>query len=100
MPDEAILKGWLDNNSQLSSQETDNVISLFSTINRAIQNDPSLGDNFQIGHTYFFIKNTNQMSIQWKYAIRPLLNEYYFGNSQKLGTYDSRWDEFNTSSDV
>ena len=100
MPNINILKGWLESNSLLSSQEQEKVVSLFSRINEEIKSDRTLGENFQVGHTFFFVENMGHLGIQWKYAIYPLLKEYYFGNTEKLSIYDTLWQEFNTMSDA
>ena len=99
MPDENILQGWLDTESRLSQQEKQKTITLFKNINELIKVDPSLGENFQIGHTYYFIETINQMNIQWKYAIRPLLKEYFFGDGDKLEDYDNLWEQFKQESE-
>ena len=99
MPNESILRGWLDIHSRLTDDEKNRVVDLFNTINNQIVNDTSLGEDFQNGHTYYFVSDETRMKIQWKYAIRPLLKEYYFGESIKLESYDNLWEKYSLPSD-
>ncbi|MGN1318256.1 MAG: AAA family ATPase, partial [Lachnospirales bacterium] len=71
-----------DKNSSLYEKVIDAVINL----NRAIRDDLSLGEGFEIGHSYFcrdgetddlWIKNVI------KYEIKPLIDEYWFDNDEK-----------------
>jgi MoxR-like ATPase len=99
MPNESILRGWLENNSALVDDVKERVVSLFNSINNQIKSDTSLGEDFQIGHTYYFVSDESKMETQWKYAIRPLLKEYYFGDSGKILPYEAFWDNYSNSSD-
>ena len=68
----------------------DLITSRMSALNREIKQDPLLGENYQIGHSYFCPKGDNfaELDQAW-YAsiveteIAPLLKEYWFDNPQK-----------------
>ena len=41
----------------------------------------SLGEDYQIGHSYFIdIENEKDLSFTCKYKIKPLLEEYFYGD--------------------
>ena len=37
-------------------------------------------DDLMVGHSYFFAKDENELTLKWKYEILPLLNEYIKDN--------------------
>jgi len=92
VPDQNILLGWLTKNSDLDAAGKNKIIRIFNAINNNIREDLSLGENYQIGHTYYFVKNMDAMKIQWKYAILPLLQEYLFGDKTKIEKYKNDWN--------
>jgi 5-methylcytosine-specific restriction enzyme B len=84
-----LFQEWLLARS-LPKEIVDLITSRMSTLNREIKGDPLLGENFQIGHSYFCPKGDNfaELDHTW-YAgiieteIAPLLKEYWFDNAQK-----------------
>jgi len=65
-------------------------------INQRILDASSLGRGKQIGHTYLLDKDGQKALVDaWKYEILPLLEEYYFGQSERLRTqiFDGDGDE-------
>lgn len=93
MPDPNILSAWLDTNSSLSQPEKTKVLGLMQEMNKRISDEQELGRNFQIGHTYFFAKSMKELGIKWKYAIRPLLAEYFFGTEERIKPFDEIYDK-------
>ena len=66
------------------------ITNRMSTLNREIKEDPLLGENYQIGHSYFCPKGDNfvELNQSWyvniiETEIAPLLKEYWFDNPQK-----------------
>jgi 5-methylcytosine-specific restriction enzyme B len=66
------------------------IISRMSELNHEIKDDPLLGENYQIGHSYFCPKGNAfaDLNEQWyrniiETEIAPLLKEYWFDNPQK-----------------
>ena len=66
-------------------------------INQRILETSSLGRGKQIGHTYLLNREGEKAIIDaWKYEMLPLLEEYYFGQFEKLRTqiFDGEGGEF------
>ena len=84
-----IFRQWLRDRF-MPAELVDLIISRMSDLNREIREDPLLGENYQIGHSYFCPKGDNfaQLNQAW-YAdiveteIAPLLKEYWFDNPHK-----------------
>jgi len=93
MPNEEILRKWLKKHLNTGPGEQEKIINLFKELNEKIRKEETLGENFQIGHTYFFVKDNKELEIQWKYAILPLVKEYLFEDTEKLEAYEKLWDE-------
>lgn len=68
-----------------------------SALNREIREDPLLGENYQIGHSFFLPKGDNfaGLSRGWyesiiRTEIVPLLKEYWFDNQRKAKEAETR----------
>jgi len=73
------------NHNGLKHHEVKKINDTMTKINHDIRND--LGENFEIGHSYFVDKNIHNFE-EWyehvmKYDILPLLKEYYFDDEEK-----------------
>lgn len=69
------------------------VIDVIKELNAYIVNDDSLGDGFQIGHSYFcsVCSMTNEtMEMIIEYEIVPLLTEYWFDEKEKVTQWTNR----------
>lgn len=73
------------------------IIERMATLNREIKDDPLLGENYQIGHSFFCPKGDNfsGLDINWYYGIVrteivPLLKEYWFDNQTKAEEAERR----------
>lgn len=56
---------------------------IFNDLNKKISE--TIGEDYQIGHSYFMnIANDDDLQFVLDYKIRPLLEEYYYGNSSGL----------------
>lgn len=67
------------------------LISQIKALNEFIRKDEALGDGFQIGHSYFCIKE--EISDEWlnsvvEYELLPLLNEYWFDEMDKVSLWE------------
>jgi 5-methylcytosine-specific restriction protein B len=89
LPSKTMLGFWLDENKV---EIKDKVIEIFSVFNRKIRENEKLGKHFQLGHTYFFVKDLDELKRNWKYAIRPLLEEYLFGDEEELRTFENDFE--------
>ncbi|MBA2527305.1 MAG: hypothetical protein H0V18_16220 [Pyrinomonadaceae bacterium] len=59
-------------------QSRNNVLKLFVKLNEKLQH--YLGENFQVGHSYFMSADLNSeenLKRVWRRAILPLLEEYF-----------------------
>ena len=73
----------------LSAKLADHIRSAVTQINEKIKADPSLGNGFQIGHSYFCtFKSTDQGHVWWdevvNFELRPLLEEIWFDDPDKV----------------
>ncbi len=73
------------------------VVSRMSWLNREIREDPLLGENYQVGHSYFTPRGDNFAGLDedWYRAIiqteiAPLLREYWFDNPRKAEEMESK----------
>lgn len=92
-PDEQILSKWLRANA--CKIDVERVLRLFRELNSRIRDDQNLGEDFQIGHTYFMIKELDEAKLSnlWRFRIRPLLEEYYFEDRSKLSEFTKLFEE-------
>ncbi|MCB0209664.1 MAG: AAA family ATPase [Anaerolineae bacterium] len=86
----ALFRQWLLDRS-MPEEIIDRIISRMSRLNREIKEDPLLGENYQVGHSYFCPKGDNfgALNQDWYDAIieteiAPLLKEYWFDNAPKV----------------
>jgi len=66
------------------------IIDRLGSLNKTIREDPLLGENYQVGHSFFCPKGDDfvKLNMIWyrniiQTEIIPLLKEYWFDNSQK-----------------
>ena len=72
---------------KVNNPKFDRLIAAVEQLNELISNDESLGEGFQIGHSYFCTKTT--ISDEWmrsvvEYELIPLLKEYWFDEQAKV----------------
>lgn len=87
--DSEIFKQWLLERN-MNSQLVDLIIKRLSSLNQIIKEDSLLGENYQIGHSFFCPKGDDfsKLDTNWyrsivKTEIIPLLKEYWFDNAKK-----------------
>jgi 5-methylcytosine-specific restriction protein B len=87
---------WLLERS-MKPELIDLIISRMSELNRQIKNDPLLGENYQIGHSYFTPRGDDFSALDkaWYHSIVrteiiPLLKEYWFDNPKKAEEAEAR----------
>jgi 5-methylcytosine-specific restriction enzyme B len=73
------------------------IASRLSELNRAIREDPLLGDKYQVGHSYFTPRGEDFSGLneEWYRAIirteiAPLLREYWFDNPRKAEEMENK----------
>lgn len=79
-------EGFKSFNSAIHNPKYKKVIDAVIDLNKEISDDPALGKGFEIGHSYFCLKNevkdTELLTIL-KYQIIPMIREYWFDNPSK-----------------
>jgi 5-methylcytosine-specific restriction protein B len=80
---------WLLERS-MKPELVDVIVTRMSALNRRIKDDALLGENYQIGHSYFTPRGDNfaALDMDWyrsivRTEIVPLLKEYWFDNPKK-----------------
>ncbi|MFF1254650.1 AAA family ATPase [Pseudarthrobacter sp. NPDC058329] len=73
---------------QAGSPTLDRLITAVIDLNRAITDDPALGQGFAIGHSYLTLPADNDADDAWLYSVVedeliPLLDEYWFDEPTK-----------------
>ena len=73
------------------------IMERMTELNREIREDPLLGENYQIGHSFFLPRGDNFAGLDknWyegivRTEIMPLLKEYWFDNPKKAGEAEKR----------
>lgn len=95
MPSVAILTKFLDSKSvTLNKEERKQLVNMFNEVNLQISSIPSLGPQCQIGHSYFMRENLSIPLIRqiWKYAVKPILEEYFFENPNEAQSLGRKFD--------
>lgn len=87
---------WLLERS-MKPQLVDLIVSRMTDLNQQIMDDPLLGENYQVGHSYFTPRGDNfsALEIGWYRSIVhteivPLLKEYWFDNPRKVEEVEAR----------
>lgn len=77
-----ILSKWLDKNN---TEMKEKILKVYNYINSLINDQ-----DFKIGYSYFMIKDLDEEGIKliWKYNIKPLLEEYFFNDLEKVNSID------------
>jgi len=58
---------------------------LFTELNKFIR-ESHLGEDYLIGHSYFMgINSDDDLEFVWEYKVKPLLEEYFYGDANSLG---------------
>jgi len=78
----------------ISSEKLDNLISIIKLLNSEIATDSSLGEGFQIGHSYFCGIFPEECTEGWlelivRYDILPMLKEYWFDDQDKVDQWEN-----------
>lgn len=86
-------ESFIDYIEELGDPKFNSLIDEIIRLNRAIEEDQSLGRGFQIGHSYFTnLKSTDAGELEMivEYEILPLIREYWFDESRKLEDWEER----------
>lgn len=80
---------------EAGSPTLDRLITAVVDLNRAISDDPALGQGFAIGHSYLTRPTGSDADDPWLYSVVedeliPLLDEYWFDEPTKAGEWADR----------
>lgn len=80
----------------LNNKHFDNLIEVVEELNKAIAKDDSLGEGFELGHSYFC--GQSEVTDDWlcqviKYDIVPMLQEYWFDNHKAVEDWKERLEK-------
>lgn len=81
---------FIEYRESLNSSYFDKIITKIKDLNKDISKDPSLGEGFMIGHSYFCnLQNVDDKNIKSiiNYDIIPMLKEYWFDDENKLNEW-------------
>ena len=91
-----VYRRWLLDRS-MKPELVNLIIDRMTALNQEIKEDPLLGENYQIGHSFFSPKGDNFAGLdkKWFYGvvrteIVPLLKEYWFDNQTKAEAAERR----------
>ena len=81
--------GFKDYQAELQEEIFDAFVLKLIQLNKEISEDPSLGEGFQIGHSYLCLNSDEEYSDEWlqsvmEYDILPTLQEYWFDDKDKV----------------
>lgn len=87
-------KGFENLKNSIENQNYLKLIDKIKELNRYILNDQSLGKGFRIGHSYFVPENGIEVTDEWlsnviEYEIIPLLEEYWFDNTDEVNHWSN-----------
>ena len=88
-------KGFKDYQKGLNSETFNKLIDLVNELNKRISEDDSLGEGFQIGHSYFC--DQKECTQEWMkevvdYEIKPMLKEYWYDNKEEITIWNNKFD--------
>jgi hypothetical protein len=84
--------------AELNNSAFDRVIKVVRDLNSEIKNDPALGVNYLIGHSYFCRYNElfetaerqEKLLSTIEYSIIPMLQEYWFDNPERAANWGEK----------
>jgi len=92
----SLYRRWLLDRS-MKPELVNLIMERMAALNKEIKNDPLLGENYQIGHSFFCPKGDNFAGLDknWFYGVArteivPLLKEYWFDNQTKAEEAERR----------
>jgi len=91
-----LFRKWLSDRL-MSSELIDLITTQMTALNKQIKEDSLLGENYQIGHSFFCPKGDNFAQLEKKWyldiidtEISPLLREYWYDNQKKAEEVERR----------
>ena len=77
------------NIAEKESDKLNRLISYVKMLNTDIANDESLGEGFEVGHSYFCTEKDTEITDVWlksvvEYELIPLICEYWFDDKDRI----------------
>ncbi len=87
-------EGFKKYQQQFESETFNALIEQIKKLNKAIEDDKSLGKGFRIGHSYFCGMKKNKFSVERlrsvvEFDILPMLNEYWFDEPKNIKDWEN-----------
>ena len=91
-------EGFRQKQNEIANEKFNRLIEQIIELNKEIAEDVSLGKGFRIGHSYFIPKNSSNVDDHWlsdvvNYEIIPLLEEYWFDETDKITSWSRKLQE-------
>lgn len=86
-------EGFEKYKKKFNNEHFNNLIEKIKELNEAIKKDDSLGEGFEIGHSYFCGQETvtdNWLHQVIDYDIIPMLSEYWFDNKKEVDNWKNK----------
>ena len=85
-------EGFKKYQSSLNNDKFNKLVEMIEMLNQEIANDESLGEGFEIGHSYFcnFKNETSNISNIIEFELIPLLKEYWFDDPSKVREWSNK----------
>lgn len=90
--------GFKNLKNEIANEKYNRLIKEVENLNEEIAADASLGKGFRIGHSYFVPNEIRDVDAQWlsdivQFDIVPLLEEYWFDESEKVNSWKTRLEK-------
>ena len=90
--------GFKNLKNEIANEKYNRLIKEVENLNEEIAADVSLGKGFRIGHSYFVPKEIRDVNAQWlsdvvQFDIVPLLEEYWFDESEKVNSWKTKLEK-------
>ena len=87
-------EGFIAHQNKIKNTKYDALVATVESLNKAIEEDPSLGSGFRVGHSYFCADDDNVddawISSVIEYELVPLLKEYWFDEPTKVKNWTAK----------
>jgi len=89
------IEQFIDVVTDKKSEKLNRLLAYVREINKAICEDDTLGEGFEIGHSYFCVDNNTAIDGTWikstvEFSLIPLIKEYWFDNPDKVDEWSDK----------
>ena len=90
-------RNWVHSHNGIPTGDLDSIAQRIGEVNTSIASDPSLGEQYRIGHSFFTPSPTRKVTNpkEWVHRvvrreIGPLLSEYWFDDPERVANAEAR----------